>query len=487
MNAWIMNLKDNKDEKPNDLTQSKFQLCLEKGILGIGWVGYEDDSDCESFQKAKSALYSFEVGDLVWTKDPDTGKRYLCEVLSKAEKTLDTTYNQYDIGHLCNCKYYAIENITLLLEGIDIDKPSARHTIEKADETLSSKSQYIFNKYFFKGESKSKSKSKNQSENKNNSEKKNKNEDKNKSEDKSESGFFKKHKKKLLITLGTVVAVVLLVILLAEPVIGSIVNKTSWNTVEGKCYYYGYQSSYDETFHYTFVMFQNGKASYLDLNKWSDGEFDVTGTKNFGVEFYDCKFGYYLEGNSVYLEIYDVDGNGDTALEYTDWNGIPDSFNEITWEECMLLIEKFACDHRFSEQVIEYPSCEREGRIRKTCRICGYSSEETTPKEKHNYYYGYCTKCGQKKPLDKSKYEPNTWYVANDLEALRFRNFELTNYAITGGGTSVTVNGHYFCAYCKVLDSYPSMHRVSFNYSVNKYYYCEHCNNYTTVKIELDQ
>ncbi len=460
MNVWIMNLKDNRDEKPNDLTQSKFQLCFEKSVLGIGWVGYEDDSDCTAFQQAKNALYSFEVGDFVWTKDPDTGKLYLCEVLSNAEKTADATYNQYDIGHLCNCKYYEVDNNTLLYEGIDTDELTARHTIEKADESLSFNSKYIFNKYFFESERKNKSK----------------------------SGFFKKHKKKILITLGSVVAAILLIILLAEPVVGSIVNKTSWNTVEGKCYYTGYQSDYDNSYHYTFVMFQDGKASYLALDKWRDGDkLNIVGTKNFGTEFYDCKFGYYLEGNSVYLEIYDVDGSSESILEYTDWNGIPDSFSETTWEECMQLIYKFACDHAFSEKVIQRPSCEREGTIHKTCRICGYSIAETTPKEEHNYYYGYCTKCGQKKPLDKSKYEPNTWYGVNDLDELRFRNFELTNYVITGGGTSVTVSGHYFCAYCRVLDSYPSMHRVSFSYSINKHYYCEHCGNYTPVKIELDQ
>lgn len=145
MNVWIMNLKDNREEKPADLSQSKFEFCKEKGIVGIGWANPEfENAGDVAFSQAENAIDSFEIGDLVWVKNPsaenDAEKHYICKITEKAVKTDDDTMNKYDIGKYCACEYIPVQNLP---EELESERLIAVHTIEKANETITEKTQTL--------------------------------------------------------------------------------------------------------------------------------------------------------------------------------------------------------------------------------------------------------------------------------------------------------------------------------------------------------
>lgn len=145
MNVWIMNLKDNREEKPADLSQSKFEFCKEKGIVGIGWAKPEiENAGDVAFSQAENAIDSFEIGDLVWVKNPsaenDAEKHYVCKITEKAVKTDDDTMNKYDIGKYCACEYIPVQSLP---EELESERLIAVHTIEKANETITEKTQTL--------------------------------------------------------------------------------------------------------------------------------------------------------------------------------------------------------------------------------------------------------------------------------------------------------------------------------------------------------
>ena len=81
MSVWIMNLKDNRKESTVNETEKKFAFCKEKGILGIGWVGYEENGiEDLGFKKAKNAIIRFKPKDLVWVKNTTKKEYYICEI-----------------------------------------------------------------------------------------------------------------------------------------------------------------------------------------------------------------------------------------------------------------------------------------------------------------------------------------------------------------------------------------------------------------------
>ena len=66
MNIWVMNLKDDREnfEKPNDL--SKFQFCLNNGIIGIGWgneIDLPDAQNSTNHLDALNSLKAIKIGD----------------------------------------------------------------------------------------------------------------------------------------------------------------------------------------------------------------------------------------------------------------------------------------------------------------------------------------------------------------------------------------------------------------------------------------
>ena len=71
MSVWKMNLKDNRDEKPENLKESKFDFCKKKGILGIGGVNHGKSANATTtekeigYERAKNSFFSLKINDLV--------------------------------------------------------------------------------------------------------------------------------------------------------------------------------------------------------------------------------------------------------------------------------------------------------------------------------------------------------------------------------------------------------------------------------------
>lgn len=148
--VWIMNLKDNREVIPEDLDKSKFEFCKGQDIVGIGWAGMDAESTEDvAFSQASRAIYSFEPGDLVWVKDPASGCHYLCKIKEKAVKTDDPCKNKHDIGTYCSCDYAPV---SVLPEGIEEQDLIARHTIERANETVTEKTVAAWNDVCAKSE-----------------------------------------------------------------------------------------------------------------------------------------------------------------------------------------------------------------------------------------------------------------------------------------------------------------------------------------------
>ena len=148
MNVWIMNLLDNRaeEDKPKVLLKSKFQFCKERGIIGIGWVGY-DLSEAENigFLRAHNAISAFRKDDLVWTKDPDSKEYYICRVMGQAVSTQDTELNQYDIGWFCPCEFIAVGTEDKLPSEILKEELISRTAISKANPTIAEITQAYIN------------------------------------------------------------------------------------------------------------------------------------------------------------------------------------------------------------------------------------------------------------------------------------------------------------------------------------------------------
>lgn len=148
MNVWIMNLLDNRSEedKPKDLQKSKFQFCKERGIIGIGWVGYDpEDSEDIGFLRANNAISAFKKDDLVWIKNPDSNEYYICRVTGEVLAAHGTELNRHDIGKFCPCDFIGVGTEESLPQGILKEDLISRATISKANSTVSEITQAYVN------------------------------------------------------------------------------------------------------------------------------------------------------------------------------------------------------------------------------------------------------------------------------------------------------------------------------------------------------
>ena len=92
-----MSLKDERSKGACSDREIKFRICMEKGILAIGWgitatvnswqeycltakKVYKND---KGFERAIKALAEMQEGDLVWTKNPVTDEWFLSRIVDK--------------------------------------------------------------------------------------------------------------------------------------------------------------------------------------------------------------------------------------------------------------------------------------------------------------------------------------------------------------------------------------------------------------------
>lgn len=137
MKVWKINLLDNRSCKSSDRLE-KFDFCKEKGIVGIGWAGYEekelpeDDKDLKAFKTAKSKLEEFEIGDFVWVKVPNVFEVWLCVVKSTMIKTDDPDFNDKDIGYYCECEYICLFTPQKLPKTLQYENLITRSAVSEA-------------------------------------------------------------------------------------------------------------------------------------------------------------------------------------------------------------------------------------------------------------------------------------------------------------------------------------------------------------------
>lgn len=148
MNVYIMNLKDKRTGAVPEDSKNKFKMCLERGILAIGWVEEQSKlSEQKAYSSAKNAIKSFKKDDLVWVRNPyaEEGEteRYICKVLSDDIQTATCNeLNDCDIGEFQIAEFYPVDNIPA---GINAWELVSRHTIQSANENVTNKTIEYFN------------------------------------------------------------------------------------------------------------------------------------------------------------------------------------------------------------------------------------------------------------------------------------------------------------------------------------------------------
>lgn len=145
MHVWIMNLKDVRDAAKGGASKEKFDFCKENGIVGIGWVGYEEgETECIGYTRAKNAIEQFEPHDLVWVKDTEKGEYYICEISEQTEPMDKDSCENHDISQYRSCEYHHIGNRERLSECFPIKDLISVSTIQKANEIVTAATIDLF-------------------------------------------------------------------------------------------------------------------------------------------------------------------------------------------------------------------------------------------------------------------------------------------------------------------------------------------------------
>lgn len=107
--VWSMNLKDNREENNAESSQKKFEFCMQRQIVGIGWFPNENFDADPAFCNAKKCLSSFKRGDLVWIKEPAKDVYFIAEITDeKITSTMDNEFAEHDISCYRKCKFFPV-------------------------------------------------------------------------------------------------------------------------------------------------------------------------------------------------------------------------------------------------------------------------------------------------------------------------------------------------------------------------------------------
>lgn len=133
MTIWIMNIKDNRTNGSLASSGQKFDVCFQRGILAIGWVGYAINQS-SSFRRAYNALDRMRQDELVWVKHPVSGQRYICKI-TKDGIQVENSSNKpthVDLGFYVECKYFPVSNSELAAFGIMPRRLVSRSTVRRS-------------------------------------------------------------------------------------------------------------------------------------------------------------------------------------------------------------------------------------------------------------------------------------------------------------------------------------------------------------------
>lgn len=160
MKIWIMNLKDDRDEKArNNDDELKFRLCLEKSILAIGWgldtnfdnwQAYRSVADLRygnnyGYPSAVNALQEMECGDLVWTQNPVTHEHYLAQIVDN-EPSFCCDLKEFDIFGCRKANFVYVDSQLLNKFDLSGGSLSGRHAIERVKiQNIIDSTKQLFN------------------------------------------------------------------------------------------------------------------------------------------------------------------------------------------------------------------------------------------------------------------------------------------------------------------------------------------------------
>lgn len=285
--------------------------------------------------------------------------------------------------------------------------------------------------------------------------------------------FWKNHKWKVILCAAAL-AVLIAMFLVADAINNTILTNKVQAYLDGK----------------TFIEGEYGWDESADVYRFEDGKvyYDCWRYNEFFTKMEDTGWPYKVKGELFgdYLSIYANDGswysmlgiklNHDGTVEpaYEEWR-------QITMEELEAMRLPMICQHSFRENVLSKASCSQEGRVLKTCTICGYEETQTSSSLGHVYKDNVCTRCGEQKPPEKSDIRANTWYTYGGV--LAFKNCEVISAGPMGNGMAV----HYYsvCSSCHVAAEMSALAGPEPNYPISKIYTCRHCSKWTTVEMKL--
>ena len=458
-----MNLLDNRSCKSSDRLE-KFDFCKEKGIVGIGWAGYEekelpeDDKDLKAFKTAKSKLEEFEIGDFVWVKVPNVFEVWLCVVKSTMIKTDDPDFNDKDIGYYCECEYICLFTPQKLPKTLQYENLITRSGVSEAAKQVNDATFKIY-------QAKTKKK---------------------KSAKEMFVGFLNNVKKYWYIYATA------LVIIIASIVTISILNVTKAKQVReyinGKTFII-YDSNDFEVY-----SFKDDKFAYVEgysyksySSKAGQVEGDITDYA------YNLKIKASVFSDVIWIsdkEKYSLPGSiavclKDGAVEKYKFTNTTPSWREITLEEFEKSKLDAICEHEYSDWIVtKDATCSVSGSRYRTCGKCGKVDNNDTFTRAHKYVNGYCSVCGQKEPVTTSGVQADVWYKSTEVDALKVKNCSIKQTWPTS--TTVPVKYASVCKHCNVESSNIQYTIVDFGVPIKKNYICPRCNKTTVVELTLN-
>ena len=457
MKTWKMNLLDNRSDKRGGIND-KFNFCKEKGIVGIGWVGYEeielsqDDKEFKVFKSAKSKLEQFDVGDLVWVKVPKEPKLWLCVVKSKMIKTDDEEYNENDVGYYCECEYIREFSSNDLPKKVLYESLTTRSAISNTVDQITDATNNIYQKLIKKK----------------------------KSIKELFSDILKNIKKYWFIYFAV------LAVIIASTVTISILNAVKANRVrdyiDGKTFIC-YDLSDFEAF-----SFKNDKFAYAEVYSYKSFSSNAGQVEGDITDYaYDLKIEASVFSDIIWISCKDkyssvrsvavclVDGEVEmykfSKYDYNSWH-------EITLEEFEKRKLDAICEHEYFDWIVtKEATCSASGSRYRTCGKCSKVDDNTFTLD-HEYVNGYCSVCNSMASI-----QPNKWYEYED--GLKYSNckIDFTN-KISMLNDRFTVKYYAVCEHCSKTSAEADAVVVYYGSSKSEYYRCKYCEMSTYVKLK---
>ena len=462
MKTWKMNLLDNRSDKRGGISD-KFNFCKEKGIVGIGWVGYDeigfsqDDKEIKAFKSAKSKLEQFDVGDLVWVKVPKEPKLWLCHVKSEIIKTDDEEYNENDVGYYCECEYIRDFSSNDLPKKLPYESLTTRSAISSAVDQVNDATNNIYQKLIKKKKS-----------------------------IKELFSDILKNIKKYWYIYATVLAIIIASIVTIS-ILNVIKAKQVREYINGKMFII-YDSNDFEAF-----SFKNDKFAYAEVysyksfsSKAGQIEGDITDYA------YDLKIEASVFSDIIWISCKDKYNSvrsvavclKDGAIEKYKFTNTTPSWREITFEEFEKRKLDAICEHEYSDWIVtKDATCSVSGSRYRTCGKCSKVDDNTFTLA-HEYVNGYCSACGQKEPVTISSVQADVWYKSTDVDALKVKNCSIKQTWPTS--TTVPVKYASVCKHCHVESSNIQYTIVQFGVPIKKNYICPRCKKTTVVELTLN-